>query len=260
MMGLSVVVPVYNEAKFLKRCLTSLVGQDCEVIIVDDGSTDKSLAVCKRFEKYGFKIFEKENGGVSSARNYGIERATGDYIAFLDADDEWLPEASRIIRTNLKGQDLLSFNHLRERRGEIRPYWSYPSGKYSIKFRGHCWWGVWNKVFKREFLNKNQIRFDERCSFGEDELFVLDCLLINETYSHVAEKYLIRHFDNPHSIVHELKSNGVLEQYEGLKSRLSGKQGWRKTVIEGLMQEHRNSAIYKSRLKGLTPEQWIQKY
>lgn len=100
---LSVIVPVYNVEAFLPQCLDSLLSQsfeDLEIIAVDDGSTDKSLAILKDYEaKSGGRLFvcTKENGGLSDARNFGIEKATGKYIAFVDSDDFVHPDFARLM-------------------------------------------------------------------------------------------------------------------------------------------------------------------
>lgn len=89
----SIIVPIYNVEKYLERCINSLIGQtleDIQIILVNDGSTDKSGEIAKRYaSKYKEKIMylEKINGGLSDARNYGLSYATGEYIAFLDSDD-----------------------------------------------------------------------------------------------------------------------------------------------------------------------------
>ena len=89
----SVVVPVYNVDKYLERCLDSLVYQtlkDIEIVIVNDGSTDKSAEIIKKYvQSYPNKVFafEKENGGLSDARNFGIKKCHGNYIGFVDSDD-----------------------------------------------------------------------------------------------------------------------------------------------------------------------------
>lgn len=95
-MKISVIVPVYNVEKYIERCLQSLMCQthrDIEVILVDDGSTDSSLQKCREYEgkDQRFRTFHKENGGLSSARNKGLEEATGEYICFVDSDD-WVHE------------------------------------------------------------------------------------------------------------------------------------------------------------------------
>ena len=91
-MKVSVIVPVYNTYDYLNKCLDSLVNQsfkDYEIIIVNDGSTDDSEKIIKKYQKKysNIKYYYKENGGLSSARNYGIKYANGDYIAFVDSDD-----------------------------------------------------------------------------------------------------------------------------------------------------------------------------
>ena len=261
MSSLSVVVTVYNELPFLRRCLDSLIGQEAEIIIVDDGSTDGSDKLCDKYKKYGFKVFHKKNGGVSSARNFGLEKATGDFVTFLDSDDEWLPEASQVILSKLKNQNIISFNHQRQH-GDlpVRVHNKRPVGKYGVLYRASCWWAVWDKIYKRDFLLNNKIRFDEQVNYGEDELFNLDCLLINETYIHYGECFLLRHFDNQESLVHSLTNKGVLEQYDGLARRREKiiKIGvrWQLVVVDSLMKEHRNSFIYRRRLNGLTPEEY----
>ncbi len=89
---ISVIVPVYNVEKYLSKCLDSIINQtytNLEIILVDDGSTDSSDSICKDFTKKDSRIrlYHKENGGLSDARNYGIDRASGDYFTFIDSDD-----------------------------------------------------------------------------------------------------------------------------------------------------------------------------
>ncbi len=91
-MKVSVIVPIYNVEKYLRKSLDSLANQtinDYEVILVNDGSTDNSQSIIDEYvEKYSvFKGFKKENGGMSSARNFGLKYAKGEYIAFVDSDD-----------------------------------------------------------------------------------------------------------------------------------------------------------------------------
>lgn len=95
MIRFSVIIPLYNKAHFIQKTVESILAQSCqefEIIIVNDGSTDDSLAVVSKINDPRIRIFTKPNGGVSHARNYGIEKAQYEYIAFLDADDLWLPD------------------------------------------------------------------------------------------------------------------------------------------------------------------------
>ena len=89
---ISVVVPVYNAEKYLDKCIQSIINQkysNLEIILVDDGSKDNSLELCKKYAESDkrIKVIHKENEGVSTARNSGIEVASGDFIAFIDSDD-----------------------------------------------------------------------------------------------------------------------------------------------------------------------------
>ena len=103
---ISVIVPVYNVGEFLTPCLDSLKGQtyqNLEILLIDDGSTDGSSEQCDMYAKKDsrFKVFHKENGGVSSARNLGLDIAQGEYIAFVDADDRVLPDYFEVLYGDL---------------------------------------------------------------------------------------------------------------------------------------------------------------
>ena len=94
---ISVIVPVYNAEKYLSRCIDSILVQrfnDLELLLIDDGSKDGSGKICDEFAEKDkrIKVFHKVNGGVSSARNYGLEKSNGEYVTFVDADDYLLPE------------------------------------------------------------------------------------------------------------------------------------------------------------------------
>ncbi len=95
---ISVIVPVYNTEEYLPRCLDSIIGQtfdNIEVIVVDDGSTDNSYSVCREYagRDTRIRLFHKENGGASSARNLALDKVQGEYIVFVDSDDYILKDA-----------------------------------------------------------------------------------------------------------------------------------------------------------------------
>ena len=103
---ISVIVPVYNTEKFLNNCIESILNQthkNLEVIIIDDGSTDNSPAICDEYAKKDsrVKVIHKENGGVSSARNAGLDIASGEYIGFIDGDDVIEPDMYHFLLANL---------------------------------------------------------------------------------------------------------------------------------------------------------------
>ncbi len=106
-MKFSIIVAVYNVEKYLKKCLDSLVGQthkDLEIILIDDGSKDESLAICQAYAEKDqrIRVFHKENGGQSSARNLGLQHVTGDYILFVDSDDFIEKETCEIFAKELE--------------------------------------------------------------------------------------------------------------------------------------------------------------
>src|SRR5690606_32725285 len=89
---ISIIIPIYNASAFLEKCIDSVINQsydNLEIILINDGSTDSSLDICKKYANSDdrIKLINKENGGVSSARNMGLEVVTGDYIGFVDSDD-----------------------------------------------------------------------------------------------------------------------------------------------------------------------------
>ena len=100
----SIIIPLYNKEKFIESTLKSVINQsftDYEILIINDGSTDKSLEKVLLFNDSRIRFFNKENGGVSTARNYGIKEAKSDYIAFIDADDYWYPDFLQKMYQNI---------------------------------------------------------------------------------------------------------------------------------------------------------------
>ena len=115
---ISIIVPIFNVEEYLDECLSSLTSQNdtyYEIILVNDGSNDLSEEICKKYlKKYSnIKYYKKENGGVSSARNYGLIKATGDFICFVDPDDIVSTNYLEIIRETIKNNsfDLIIYGH-----------------------------------------------------------------------------------------------------------------------------------------------------
>ncbi len=194
-MFFSVIIPVYNSEKSLDRCLQSVLNQsfeDYEVVIVDDGSSDGSSAICRRYAEADARIryIRQENGGVSSARNHGIQEAEGEFLVFLDSDDcywpAYLETFSRMITENpdcdhfwcgyctlsndpevngtvtkLPGSDTVIFADRRQ----------IMSLHEAILVASPC-----NKAFRAAIVKEHQIRMPLGLSLGEDLLFNLDYL------------------------------------------------------------------------------------
>ena len=186
-MMFSIIIPLYNKEKFLFETLRSVELQtykDFEVIIVDDSSTDNSFNIAKTFEKdKRFKVYTKLNGGVSDARNFGIEKAVGQYICFLDADDIWdssyLQEVYRLIK-KYPDYDVFclgysSFNNVIKDahvKYNLRKYIKTDDAvidffRYSVLRKGSI--ALTSAVvISRSLIESKQLKFKTGCSMGED--------------------------------------------------------------------------------------------
>jgi len=177
MVKVSVIVPVYNVEKYLRKCLDSLVNQtleDIEIIAVDDGSTDSSIDIIKEYaEKHSnIKYYQKENGGLSDARNFGLKMATGKYIAFLDSDDYVDKDIYKKMYDKAKKEDSDIV--------ECNFYWAYDKkNKEDIgqKYRGtseiieKARVIAWNKLYKKEILDRAKVEFPKGLRYEDVEFF-----------------------------------------------------------------------------------------
>lgn len=185
-MRFSIITPVYNAEVTLSRCLDSILGQDggdYELLLINDGSTDGSEAICRKYaEAYRqIRYLRQENGGVSAARNLGLEHAAGEYILFVDSDDyvaeDYLP---RIRCALADGPDMLTFGY--QNFGGTSSSWDtgdfYESSETGIAQRIHTamrqylFSSLWSRVFRRSIIEDAQLRFSSDLSIGEDQLFI----------------------------------------------------------------------------------------
>lgn len=206
MLKVSVIVPVYNVEKYLEKCLESLVTQtlsDIEIITIDDGSIDESKKIIENYiEKYPEKIryYYKENEGLSSARNYGIPYAHGEYIAFLDSDDYIEPTMYEEMYTVAKKEnsDMVECDFI----------WEYPNKK--VYDCGKIYNGkkealekarvvAWNKLIKREIIEKEKIEFPYGLRYEDIEFFYK--LLPNLNKISFVKKFFIHYVQRENSIV-----------------------------------------------------------
>lgn len=200
MKKISVILPVYKVEKWLNRCLESIVNQtfkNLEIILVDDGSPDNSGKLCDEWatKDKRIKVIHKENGGVSSARNIGIDKATGDYITFVDPDDYIdLTMYEKLLKRDVNNEaDIImcgfsrsyedgqiicenELNLLKCENESILPYFFYGGRevKNSQVYTSHIMGCVWRSLFKKNIIGKT--RFDN-LSMCEDVLF---CIKIYE--------------------------------------------------------------------------------
>ena len=188
---LSIIIPVYNAEDYLDRCLHSILEQEFssyEVILVDDGSSDASPLICDRYSSTDprFRTVHKPNGGVSSARNMGLELAKGEYIMFLDSDDTLLPLGLDDIMGAVTGEDMVVagyatfIDNVPVKTVKPKKTKTYKGADYPEFFqqnvRRNCEMldAPWAKLFKRKVIGN--IRFCEELSYAEDKLFVFEVM------------------------------------------------------------------------------------
>ena len=206
---ISIIVPVYNVEKYIDKCLKSLTQQtlqDIEIIIVNDGSQDKSVEIIEKYVKDNptkIKYYEKENGGLSSARNYGLEYATGEYIAFLDSDDyvdcnmyEEMYNLAKKENADMVECDFIwEWEYGKKIFDKRREYKS----KEEIMKKPRV--VAWNKIYKREIINKYKIRFPEGLIYEDMEFFYK--LLPHLNKISYINKYFIHYTQREDSITNK---------------------------------------------------------
>lgn len=188
----SVIVPVYNAEKTIAVCLDSILGQtyrDLEVLLIDDGSVDGSAAICNEYASRDNRVtvFLQPNGGVSSARNKGIEHSKGEYILFVDSDDYLEPDCLSTLLDEVPADLTYMSSNVHYGTGDITSFHlraSYLTDKDEIEKeimhlkenpQYYVYFGyTWNKLFRSDIIKQNNIRFIERLSFYEDDAFTLE--------------------------------------------------------------------------------------
>lgn len=205
----SIIVPIYNNEKYLRKCFESLINQtlkDIEIILVNDGSNDNSLLICHEFEKIDtrIKVIDKPNGGVSSARNAGLKLACGEYVGFVDSDD-WIErdmyekmysaaekhEADAVVvsfklnidrKEHQKKVRLLEGSHKASKLLDIHIEDGSLKG---MLMSSNC-----NIIYRSEIINRNNLFFDEELKINEDGIFNLKFLMKARTVFSLPNDYV----------------------------------------------------------------------
>ncbi len=194
-MKLSIIVPVYNAEKWLRRCVVSLLNQDIdkseyEILLIDDGSKDGSLAIAHQLatEASNIRVFTQPNAGPGAARNRGIDNATGDYLMFVDADDDLKPNSlNEVLTMSIKNNCDLCFYKLRVYYDTFGHYYisgcnlfdGIITGEEAIisgytKFGSAC-----TSIFNKQLIINANISFS-KLQFGEDSLFMAQTLSLSK--------------------------------------------------------------------------------
>ncbi len=234
----SIILPVYNSAKTIACCIESIKAQtlrDFEVILVDDGSTDDSLAIAAKNIRADerFRIVSRENHGVSLTRNFALALARGTWIAFIDSDDWYAPYALEALVDAAQGKAELavaSFYRVGGDRYAVKrpePSGVYPYADYvkaMFKAPANYFYAcLWNKLFKRSIIEEAGLEFDHTMDFAEDHVFVLRYML-NTTHVAIVDRPVYFYVDTPGSLVHSAmniadisKSRSILaDHYEAI--------------------------------------------
>ena len=196
---ISIIIPVYNAEKTLSRCIDSVLMQslkDFELILIDDGSKDKSPSICDSYAHNDSRIIviHKQNEGVSRARNSGLDIASGVWVTFVDSDDEVLndffDQAIKFEHSDLIVCGYESISNINKDKNEVLlQQYEYKIEELTQFFNKHINDKVltapWCKLFKREIINSNNIRFKPNISYGEDTIFVAEYMqyVTNIVYS-----------------------------------------------------------------------------
>lgn len=217
-MKISIIIPVYNSEKYLYECLDSVLNQnftDFEVLLINDGSTDNSGQICDDYaaKDARFKVFHKENGGVSTARNLGLDHAKGEWIAFMDSDDQLKEKyIEELLNSTLydsvdlvvQGYTAISVDKKRKvsfgndivlSNDYIKLFEEKEIFKYGYPF---------SKLFKNQIIRENKLRFPERYSFAEDLSFFLAYLSYCKQIK-FDEKYNYYYVSHPNSLSKSVK-------------------------------------------------------
>ena len=188
---ISVIVPVYNVEKYLHRCIDSILAQsftDFELLLIDDGSKDNSGEICDGYAANDsrVRVFHKENGGVSSARNVGLDNAMGIWVAYVDSDD-WVAKdyLKNLIGHTKTGVDLVvsfptyCFEDASSSKPEYLPKLvdEHNFEEIFVEHSMHQNTSPWSKLFRRSIIESANIRFCEEMHIGEDLLFLYTYML-----------------------------------------------------------------------------------
>lgn len=197
---ISVIVPIYNASLYLDKCIRSILNQNnenFEVLLIDDGSTDSSGDICDKFARIDnrIKVIHKVNGGVSSARNVGLNMAIGDWVAFVDSDDIVSPDYLT-IPTDMIDSDIIEKEYIvtgkngcyrhkicKEETIIVSKDQDIPYKRYFRK----CQFALWNRLYSRRVVAN--LKFDESLKIGEDLVFFLSMLSGVRKYSYTSLGY-----------------------------------------------------------------------
>ena len=270
----SVIVPVYNTEKYLSRCIDSILAQtfeDFELILVDDGSSDNSGRICDEYAQKDkrIKAIHKENGGVSSARNKGLDIAKGYWITFVDSDD-WVDVDYLLCFLQHEADlSICGYKQTISFIGNHKPkdglfYKKEIPIIYNSEFHKMYCRGILSKCFKNSIIKKKHIRFNNKLRIGEDTLFTIQYLSWCQSVRFISEygyNYACDYYDSKYKMTvveykdHIVPLNDAVSQCEiNLEGNFSKCRDWLNVcfyhtcLINPLAQESFNDCLSEIKL------------
>ena len=277
---ISVIVPVYNVEKYLEKCIDSIINQEyknIEIILVNDGSTDKSIDICKKYKNIDDRIvlIDKKNAGVSSSRNLGISLAKGDFIAFIDPDD-WIEKDmlfNMYKKCNQGNFDMCICNYVIEYenfykkidmkvpfskkifndKSDIMKYIiaSLISSETLNQDEGFMMGSICRILVKSSIIKENNILFDENITYSEDLLFLLKILLNTERLC-IDDKTYYHYFQRENSAVNSYRKtyyDDVMKVYNKINEILSQEEN-----TEDIIYQRMDNAYYRYSMASILNE------
>ena len=216
----SIIVPVYNAIAYLEDCIMSLMKQsykNLEILLIDDGSTDGSAELCDKLECNRVRVFHKQNGGVTSARKIGVEHCSGQWIAFVDADDT-LPQESITNLVSMANETELVIGFFTERRAVLRGDKLEPS--------------PWGKLFKKTIFENNIFSLPSEIKYGEDMLMNIKIVFSLSRPPRFVFKKVYNYIRHAGSVSHSINKNIDYESlYDSCRTSLIGDEMKKKYIV-----------------------------
>lgn len=260
---ISVIVPVYNAEQYLPRCVDSILDQsfnDFELLLVDDGSTDESGMICDEYAVKDSRIhvIHKENGGVSSARNVGLDNAIGEWVCFVDSDDELMPDGLKVLEEGFSddvdlvmagyeimdegGNDVYSI----ETRVEIRitnlMAISEMFSPADYRYQGY----IWGKAFRTSVIQAGGLRFAEDIFYNEDRLFVTQFICHSKNDAFYTTKPVYKYFERANGVMMSLRKNFNSKFVTDMEAQVRMRELVRSCYDDEILWESADYGVYHS--------------
>ena len=258
---ISIIVPIYNAEKYIEKCLDSLINQtkkELEIILINDGSKDKTEEIIKKYKDDRIRYFKNKNQGIGKTRNFGIEKATGEYLMFIDSDDFLAKEACEFLYEKAKKENsdlvICDFYKIYEdnRLEEIMlPTFKPTTLKKMPNLLLDINLAPWNKLYKTSLIKENKIKFIENLKY-EDAPFVAEVFDKAEKISKVDEYlnyYLIR--GNSETTVRDERTFDILKIIEIIRVYFQDKDYVQDTLKKLIVRITTNYTIQQRNQKDI---------